>query len=133
MLIKNKGVVLVAGMMILFVTSGCYKVATVVIDNTPAVTKTVSFSKDIVPILTKSCALSGCHNAGGHAPDLTSENAFNSLVVGGYTSKANPSSSKVYQWLTGKGAVLMPMGATNNPSNINGLVLAWITQGVKNN
>jgi len=27
----------------------------------------------------------------------------------------------------------MPLGAANNPSNINNLMLAWIKQGAKNN
>ena len=119
--------------MVILIVPGCYKVATVEIDNSPAVTTTVSISKDLVPIFSKSCALSGCHSSGGHVPDLSSANAYNSLVKGGYIDKTNPSNSKLYLWLTGKEAIAMPMGATNNPSNINALALAWITQGADNN
>ena len=123
----------VSVIMALLIVPGCYKVATVQVDNSPAVTKTVSFSKDLVPIFSKNCALSGCHASGGQTPDLSSANAYNSLIKGNYTDKTTPSNSKLYLWLTGKEAIAMPMGAANNPSNINGLTLAWITQGAKNN
>ena len=112
--------------------NGCTKDTTVIIDNTPAVTKTVSFSKDIEPILTKSCALSGCHS-GSIAPDLSAATAYTALVNGNFINKGTPESSVVYLWLTGKEAITMPAGSANNPSNINGLMLAWIKQGANNN
>ena len=121
------------GVMALFVVQGCYKVATVQVDNSPAVTKTVSFIKDIVPVFTKHCALAGCHGSGGHAPDLSADNAYNSLINGKFIDTKSPDKSLLYLLLTGKESVAMPMGAANNPSNINGLTLAWITQGAKNN
>jgi len=124
---------IILGVIALFVAPGCYKVATVQTDNSPAVTKTVSLTTDIIPIFSKSCALSGCHASGGQAPDLSAANAYNSLIKGNYTNKTSPSSSKLYLWLTGKEAGTMPLGAANNPSNINSLTLAWITQGAKNN
>jgi hypothetical protein len=124
---------IVSGLMVLLVVPGCYKVATVKIDNSPAVTKTVSLSKDIIPIFNKSCALSGCHAAGGHVPDLSATGSYNALTKGNYIDKTTPPNSKLYLWLTGKEAIPMPMGASNDPSNINALTLAWITQGAKNN
>ena len=124
---------ILSGVMTLLIAPGCYKVTTVQIDNSPAVTTTVSFSKDILPIFTKNCALSGCHSSGGQKPDLSLDKAYNSLTAGKYLNTATPSSSTLYLWLTGKEAIAMPMGAANNPSNINALTLAWITQGAKNN
>lgn len=112
--------------------AGCYKTTTLLVDNTPAITQTVSFSTDILPLLTANCAKSGCHN-GSISPNLTSANAFNSLVNGNFTNAATPANSLVYLWLTGKESATMPLGASNNPSNINGFILAWITQGAKNN
>jgi hypothetical protein len=112
---------------------GCTKNTTVLVDNTPAITRTVSFATDLVPIMTKSCAISGCHNTGGHVPDLTANNAFNSLTVGNYVNTSAPETSQVYLWLTGKKSTPMPQGQPNNPSSINQLMLAWITQGAKNN
>ena len=124
------GLLMVVSMMVLFV--GCTKTTTVPIDNTPAITTEVSFSKDIQPILTSSCAISGCHS-GSVAPNLSSAVALNSLVNGSYISVATPKTSSVYLWLTGKKAATMPLGSANNPSNINAKMLAWITQGAKNN
>ncbi|MDE3143912.1 MAG: hypothetical protein KGL19_07140 [Bacteroidota bacterium] len=117
---------------LMFVMFSCTKTTTVLIDNSPAVTGTVSFSKDIVPILTKSCATTGCHS-GSVAPNLSSTSAYNSLKSGNYISTGSPTTSLVYLWLTGKESATMPLGATNNPSNINALMLAWIKQGANNN
>ncbi|MEI8280057.1 MAG: hypothetical protein WCG87_09860 [Bacteroidota bacterium] len=118
---------------IVFVIPGCYKVATIQVDNSAAVTKAVSISKDIIPIFTKSCALSGCHGSGAHVPDLSASKAYSSLIKGNYISITEPANSTLYLWLTGKKSIKMPMGADNNPSNLNSLTLAWITQGAKNN
>jgi hypothetical protein len=123
----------IISMMALLIVPGCYKVATVQVDNSPAITKTVSLSKDLIPIFTKSCALSGCHSSGGKSPDLSGVNAYKSLTKGGFINLTTPPNSTIYLWLTGKEAVTMPIGAANNPSNINALTLAWITQGAKNN
>ncbi|HVM89835.1 MAG TPA: hypothetical protein VMT76_16735 [Puia sp.] len=128
---KYRIIAFLSAVMFFFIT-GCYKTVTVLEDTTPAVTKPVSFSKDIVPILTSSCAKSGCHN-GSVAPNLNASVAYTSLINGSYTNTAAPEKSEVYLWLTGKESATMPLGAANNPSNINGLMLAWIKQGAKNN
>jgi hypothetical protein len=117
--------------MVLFL-AGCYKTTTLLVDNTPAITKTVSFSTDVLPLLTTNCAKSGCHN-GSISPNLTAANAFNSIVNGNFANTTTPANSLVYLWLTGKESAIMPLGAPNNPSNINGFILAWISQGAKNN
>lgn len=112
--------------------NGCTKTVTVIEDKSPAITETVAFSKTITPVLTQSCAAASCHG-GSIAPNLTAANAYSSLAAGNFINIANPSSSVVYLWLTGKESATMPLGATNNPSNINALILAWIQQGAKNN
>jgi hypothetical protein len=114
------------------ILNGCTKTTTVIEDNSPAITTAVSFSKDIVPILTKSCAVSGCHG-GTVAPNLSSATAYNALINGSFINAGTPANSEIYLWLTGKRAAAMPLGSANNPSNINALMLAWIKQGVKNN
>ena len=124
------GVILVGQMM--FMMNSCTKDTTVIIDNTPEVTKTVSFSKDIQPIFNNSCATSGCHS-GKQVPNLSAATSYVALTTGGYLNTSTPNTSELYLWLTGKRAVAMPSGAANNPSNINALVLAWIKQGAKNN
>ena len=117
----------------LIFTTGCYKVTTLVVNNEQAITRPVSFSTDIIPIFNKSCAINGCHNAGGTAPDLSAANAYKSITNGSFVNLGTPANSELYLWLTGKRAVAMPSGAANNPSSINQLVLAWVTQGAKNN
>ncbi len=118
----------------LFFITGCYKVKTLVIPNTgDEVTRTVSFSTDIIPILNSKCNLSGCHSSGGIKPDLSESKALNTLTNGGYVNTGSPENSEIYLWLTGKKAVAMPVGGPSNPSNINQLVLAWIKQGTNNN
>ena len=124
------GLLLATAFMLIMV--GCSKTTTVVLDNSVPVTTTVSFSKDIQPILTKNCAISGCHS-GTVSPNLSSATAYSALTTGNFVNTSSPASSEVYLWLTGKRAIAMPAGAPNNPSNINGLMLAWIQQGAKNN
>ncbi len=113
--------------------NGCTKDTTVYIEKVTVITKTVSFSKDLVPIFVKSCNSTGCHNAGAKKPDLSPNNAYNSLKNGKYYDTKSPEKSELYLWLTGKRALRMPMGAEKNPSSINELTLAWIKQGAKKN
>ncbi len=114
--------------------AGCEQDTTLTIKDVPVVvTKTVSLSKDLIPLFSKNCALSGCHATGGHSPILMSDNAYTSLTVGGFINLKDPASSKIYERLTGVLSPAMPMGRASNPSNINSLVLAWIKQGAKKN
>jgi len=114
--------------------AGCGKDITFILKpQAVEVTDTVSFSKVLVPIFTKNCALSGCHATGGHSPDLMSDKAYNSLISGDFINVKDPESSILYERLTGKLSPAMPMGKESNPSNINALVLAWIKQGAKKN
>jgi hypothetical protein len=124
---------LVAFITALLVLQSCYDAATVVIDNSPTITKTVSFQKDIIPIFNKNCSAAGCHNTGGKSPDLTADKAYSSLQIGKYFDTKSPDQSVLYLYLTGKKSPQMPMGGPSNPSSINQLVLAWIKQGAKNN
>lgn len=124
------GFILVVGFM--FTMVGCSKTTTVVINNSPAITTAVSFSKDLQPLLTKNCAISGCHS-GSVSPNLSVATAYNALKNGNYISTGTPANSLVYLWIAGKKSPSMPLGGINNPSNINALMLAWITQGAKNN
>jgi hypothetical protein len=131
----TKRIILVATVLIvmLVVLQSCYDAATVVIDNGPTITKPVSFKNDILPIFNKSCSIAGCHNAGGHSPDLTAGAAYNSIINGKYADTGSPDKSVLYLYLTGKKSPQMPLGASANPSSINQLFLAWVKQGAKNN
>jgi len=128
-----KKIIIVTFSLCVLLIAGCRKDITFILKDQPVpITDTVSFSKDLVPIFSKNCAISGCHVTGGHAPNLMAENAYNSLMSK-YVDIKTPENSILFERLTGKLSPSMPMGSTNNPSNINSLVLAWIQQGVKNN
>lgn len=122
------GLILTSG--VIFFIAGCYKGATVVTD-TPAITRTVSFSQDIIPIFNKSCNTSGCHSTGGQSPNLSASTAYNSLNIGNYISKSTPESSIIYLKMTGKRGTPMPVSGINK--DYNALILAWIKQGANNN
>jgi hypothetical protein len=113
------------------ILSGCYKNREVFFETGEEITRTVSFSADIIPIFNASCNTSGCHSAGGIKPDLSPTNAFNSLNGGGYINTSEPESSELYLWMTGKKSVPMPPSGINK--DYNSLVLAWIKQGAQNN
>ena len=124
----------VVSVILITLITGCQKDTTLIIQPAATtVTDTVSFSKSLIPIFTANCALSSCHASGGHAPDLTAAKAYNSLISGKFVDTKNPETSIIYERLTGKLTPAMPMGATTNPSNIEGLILAWMKQGAKNN
>jgi len=129
----NKTIVgiILAGSTVLFLLTGCYKDKTVYFESGPEITRTVTFSGDILPIFSKSCSLSGCHVTGGHVPDLSTANAYNSLKIGNYTNTNDPLNSQIYLWLTGKKSTQMPPTGLNK--DYNALVLAWIKQGANNN
>lgn len=131
-MLRNKtiiGLILMSVSVLLW--SGCYKDKTVIFDTGEEITRPVLFSADIIPILNQSCNTSGCHSAGGISPDLSANNAYNSLSAGNYLNAGNPVSSELYLWMTGKKGVPMPTSGVNK--DYNALILAWIKQGAQNN
>lgn len=126
MLYNKKIIGFLAGFTMLLLI-GCYKDKTVIFDTGEEITRPVSFVSDIIPIFNKSCNTIGCHSAGGKAPDLTSANAYNSLINGGYINTNEPVASELYLEMTDN----MPPSGINK--DYNALVLAWIKQGALNN
>ena len=114
-----------------FFAPGCYKGTTVDLGTDLEITGDVTFAGDVVPIFEKNCSLSGCHSAGGIAPDLSSANAFNTLSNGGYLDLENPENSKLYGFVSGKLTPVMPISGAD--PQIAAMVLAWIKQGAQNN
>jgi hypothetical protein len=130
----KKKIAILSGLitMLMLAVSGCYKTITIVKNPGSDITTEMSFATDIIPIFEKSCALSGCHSSGGKVPDLSSANAFNSLINGSYIKANDPDNSELMLWLTGKKPAVMPLGAGPN-QEINAKIYAWIKQGAKNN
>jgi hypothetical protein len=87
----------------------------------------VSFANDIVPIFERGCNTNLCH--GGNAdPDLRPDNAYNSLINGGYVNVDSPEESSIY-------TTLLPGGSMEQYAEPGekDFILAWIEQGAKNN
>lgn len=131
---SKKTIAMISGFaaILVIVISGCYKTTTVVINPGSQITTQLSFATDIIPIFQSSCALSGCHTPGGHAPDLSKDNAYQSLTSGGYIKANDPDNSVIMAWLTGKKTPVMPLGSGPD-KDINAKVYAWINQGAQNN
>ncbi len=117
---------------VIFAIAGCSKTSTIVVNPGSSITETISFEKDIAPIFTNSCAMSGCHVPGAKAPDLSAVNAYKSLTDGNYYKATDPDNSVLMMWLTGKKSPVMPIGKGPDVT-INAKVYAWIKQGAKNN
>ena len=99
------------------------------------VTPSVSFSKDIVPIFTTSCAInSSCHSGSkntGDNVDLDSSAAYSSIAAKQLVMVSNPAASLLYVEIS---SGIMPK-APNSPLSASqiSLVLTWIKQGAQNN
>lgn len=115
----------------LILSEGCYKGTTLDLTQDVEITEDVSFAGDVIPILEKNCSISGCHNSNGVSPDLSSDKAFNALANGGYIDVANPESSLIYEFVSGKRTPVMPVSGVD--PTIAATILAWIKQGAQNN
>ncbi len=117
----------------MFTIPGCTKHTTVVEESPiPIDTATISFSKEIQPIFTASCAKAGCHVSGGQTPNLSQGFAYQSLFDEDMIVPFDPTNSELMGWLTGKLSPVMPLGSGPDPA-INDKVYNWIYQGALNN
>lgn len=112
-------------------TPGCYEGTVVDLSSELEITGDVGFSADVIPIFEKSCSISGCHNTGGIAPDLSTANAYNSLSNEGYFDVNNPEASTLYGYVSGSLSPVMPLSGADPV--IAATILAWIEQGAQNN
>jgi hypothetical protein len=116
---------------VLFITlgiglTGCYK--DILVESDPdGPPQEVSFSKELLPIFTKSCGITGCHAAGGHTPELTEAKAYSSLNNGIYVNTLIPKQSKLYLEVNGEMAPYIPS------PNDKRKVFDWIRNGAPNN
>lgn len=92
---------------------------------------TVSFAKDVLPILHNHCQGSGCHVSGGVTPDLSDDYAYSSLTDGGYVDTLNPEQSTIYLRLTASIKYMPPSGKL--PELSIQRILQWIKQGARDN
>ncbi|HYQ56937.1 MAG TPA: hypothetical protein VEP89_06265 [Draconibacterium sp.] len=95
-----------------------------VVDPTDPDAPEVSFSTEIVPIFEAKCTT--CHN-GSRTPDLTPENAYNSLNSSRYINTDSPEESLIYTKPHPDGDHIPYSEAQA------ALVLTWIAQGAQPN
>jgi hypothetical protein len=92
----------------------------------PVLIDEISFTTNIEPIF-KLQSCTNCHK-GTPQPDLTSGNAYNSLMTNGCIDTINPSESKIYKIpdIGGDHAAKYTVLQSQQ-------ILVWIEQGAKNN
>jgi len=95
----------------------------------PPITGTVSFSAQVAPIFNAGTNCTSCHKTGGTAPDLTTANAYASIVPG-LVNTATPGQSLIYTFPAPTSANHTWKRYTAGEAAI---ILAWITDGAKNN
>lgn len=122
-------IIILATAILLVGLAGCYKDIISPGQDPTAPPQAVSFSGDLVPIFTASCALSGCHDGVAHKPDLRADNAFTAIISGGYVNTVIPANSIIYGEV--KSGSMPPTGALK-PSDIQ-KILDWIRNGAPNN
>ncbi len=108
---------------------GCYKdvilpEATLDPDGPP---QPVSYSTDLKPIFSASCALSGCHTTGAHKPYLEENISYLQIVNGGYVNTGVPKSSVLYIMVNGDMKEYIPSAVDRQK------VYDWIRNGAPNN
>lgn len=95
----------------------------------------VSFKDDIMPILTESCALAGCHVAGGAGGLNLSE--YDTFKNGGNNGAAfaagNGKGSLVVKRIDGSQPPQMPPGGPPLNGEQIQLFIDWINEGAENN
>ncbi len=96
---------------------------------------TISFSKNVWPIIQENCAISGCHTGSTPTGNLNMDSAVaytNLLNSGsGYINTANPQVSLLYNKISTASAIMPPTGKMSD-CNVN-TILKWIEQNAKNN
>lgn len=95
---------------------------------------TVYFVNNILPLLSSSCAMSGCHDASTAQDGVILDSYFNIMSTGD-VDPGDPNGSKIYDVLFESGSDQMPppgSGITLTTDQKNA-IYTWILQGARNN
>ena len=114
---------------LLLLCSGLFFACTTSVELDPAV-PTVSYSKDIAPIIAGNCAQRGCH--GTENPRKFSLTSYGELSR--LTTAGKPHGSELYNVIRTYGDGAMPPSPNNAlTDNQIGLIYVWILQGANDN
>jgi hypothetical protein len=125
-----KRIIVFAGLLFIIGTglTGCYKDVIIPQSSNPsAPPQATSYAKDIQPIFTADCAVSGCHVAGGQTPDLAAEVSYNDLISGGFVNTVIPNQSTLYLMINGEMQVHISSAADRQK------IYDWIRTGAIDN
>ena len=99
----------------------------IVVDPDNPDSQVIGFAEYVMPIFNNNCI--ACHKTGGQVPNLTTGNAYSSLNTSRYINKAAPAESLIYTKPSPNAG-----GSHKKYTEAEAaIVLAWITQGAKNN
>ncbi len=104
--------------------SSCYY--DVIIEEEVETTTKISFSDDVIPVFNSSCV--SCHDGIVAYPNLTSANAYQSLISGNYIDTEDAASSTLIQKLNED----HPFEGAITSAELQKIIL-WINQGALDN
>ena len=106
-------------------------------NNPPVISSTCStdsiyFANAILPVVSSSCAMSGCHDAITHEEGLVLNNYSGIMSI---VRAGNASESKLYKVITtsSRGDIMPPPPHTPLSATNIAMIQKWINQGAKNN
>lgn len=95
-----------------------------------------SFSRNILPIFTVNCAISGCHNDSAAAGRLRL-NSYSAVMTGGKSGAViypgDSSTSRLVKRIKGTETPRMPLDRASLSTADQGLISNWIAGGARNN
>ena len=92
------------------------------------------FSRDILPVLSNSCAISGCHNAASHKEGVVTT-SYQTLINSDIIKSGNPAESKLYKVMTasaGSEDIMPPKPYSPIAKAVTDSIFKWIQHGAKN-
>lgn len=122
--------------------AACSKSSPVGPTGTSVSDTTVSFSSQVQPIFTESCAVPGCHVTGGIAPMSLQQGKAYADIVNVPSIEQPPyvrvkpydaDSSYLYLKITGRAGTRMPLQRAPLDSADIATIRRWINQGARNN
>ncbi len=115
----------------LFLITACqYEVIKIEVIPPPDPTVELSFATDIAPIFSTNNSCTACHAPGKTSPDLTTANAYQSLINGDFVVANNPEASLIYTYPNPNATTHRWKVYTSHQAE---LLLTWINQGAQNN